>query len=311
MRDAYERILTSLFDANDLRTPEEQGRYLEGLRPAAVRLWQAYQQQQGIGQATHYDQAAIQAAYMLRYFPSYTQPIVRTVTLLAAFGDRTLDQETVRAVFFGSGPAPELHGLLRVLRTRFPAARRIVAHLFDIASTTWQPSREIIVNHLLPLIWAGGHIEVNASTFDVSHPDALQHFGGQQVVAGAHLAVFQNCLNEIPVAAHATVRANVLQILRAMPRGSVMTIIERAKYPAVAALLAENRQTGVDEGVCNVLMGPEERAIDCAWINDAAPQIVLEKLFVKISTYRTLTDNEYGRVLSRYVAYVCMALART
>src|SRR6266581_7469187 len=220
MRELYERILQSLFEANHLSTTEEQARYLENLRPAVVRLWDAYQRQEGIQNATHYDDLSTQAAYLLRYFPSYTQPIRETLLAFAREITSGLNVERVRVAFFGSGPEPELFGLLQFLRSNASAARIVEARLYDVAAGPWLPSREINLNRLVPLAWGVNRIETQSVELDLSRPNGIRELGGLDFSV-LHLAVFQNCLNEIAPNSYAAVCENIAQLLRFMPTGSL------------------------------------------------------------------------------------------
>lgn len=307
MNAVYRRILEALFEANNCNTPDEQARYLQGLKPAALDLWNAYQQQTGIHRSTRYDVTATQAAYMLRYFPSYSQLVPACLSDSTIAGLTTFNEEGIGAVFFGAGPAPELYGFLQFLKANEPAAAMLRAHLFDVASDEWQLSREINVNRLLPLAW-NGETDVVAEEFDLADANAVCNFSGRQWLQAANLVVFQNCLNEIPEDCHTVVRTNILEILRMMAGGRLLLIIERTGYTASEALLKSIEETLPAE-LFEVKI-PGERVFDCRLINRMVPDVVTENLLTRIEEFRPLAPEECGLVLAGNISYHCLAIKR-
>jgi len=307
VNEIYRRILEALLEANNRNTPEEQADYLRSLKPAARALWQAYQQQAGINADAQYDEPAVQAAYMLRYFPSYSQLVFQSLNTIGNVA--SFNEEHARVAFFGPGPAPELLGVLQSLRQRLPHQIPITATLFDRASNAWQPSRQINVERLLPLIWNGDLITIQERELDFSHAAASQDVTVREVLANADLVIFQNCVNEIPQASQAAFHANAIEFHRLMRPGSVMLFVERRGYVGTLTLLASIRATAIQQQLCSVTMS-DEAVLNCRPINAVAPPLLTTHLLVRRDVFLPITPDEYGLVLGADLQYQYWALRR-
>lgn len=310
MKDLLQRILDSLFRAGGKRTPQEQAEFLRELRPAAQQLWHAYQQQHGIHADAKYAESAVQAIYMLRYFPAYTQLIRERLAFALECGFIPLDAETIEAAYFGAGPGPEVYGTLQFLQESVPTARRCIAHLFDIGDKTWAPSRAVNVDELVPLVWSRDALQIASSRFDIATQPILS-VKEHRALVSCHLVVFQNCLNEIPADRYGFVRDNLLEILRLMPAKSVLLIIERTKYPGVTGLLAELNALAAKGGMRDVMISDED-VYNARHIKDSMPAVVMENLFLRQTrVYGQYADDEVGLVLAPKVEYLWTLFRRS
>src|SRR5437899_2271479 len=123
----YDSILRGLFCLQNKKTEEEQREYLKELLDPLRQLRAAYRKK-GAVNVSYCDQA-VQACYLLNYFPRYCALTCDALDLVYTPTTRVaLDQDLIQASFFACGPAPELCGLMLFLRD-FPAnTQRILAH---------------------------------------------------------------------------------------------------------------------------------------------------------------------------------------
>src|SRR5262245_14589055 len=124
-------LLDCIFDAEGLRTPAAQTRFIEKLVACDERLWRFYRPQQGKEIVTCYQESGVQAAYLLRYFLPHAAMLSETLEELQRRQLLAFPAPTLHACFFGCGPAPELSGLIQFLNFHYPAIACIDARLVD------------------------------------------------------------------------------------------------------------------------------------------------------------------------------------
>jgi hypothetical protein len=127
----FEDLLNGIFDRNGLYDTKAKAQYLSELRPHAKQLWQSYQQQ---NITVDYSEAKIQEAYLLRYFPFYTRPVVKELDALRTAGVTLPEVELLDACFLGCGPGPEVIGLMQHLRNSEADTTMLTAKMVDIAA---------------------------------------------------------------------------------------------------------------------------------------------------------------------------------
>ena len=127
----FEDLLNGIFDRNGLYDTKAKAQYLSELRPHAKQLWQSYQQQ---NITVDYSEAKIQEAYLLRYFPFYTRPVVKELDALRTAGVTLPEVELLDACFVGCGPGPEVIGLMQHLRNSEADTTMLTAKMVDIAA---------------------------------------------------------------------------------------------------------------------------------------------------------------------------------
>jgi hypothetical protein len=306
MRDSIQRILNALFEANNCSTPAEQVNYLRSLQQPTQALWGAFQQQTGIARDTQYTDAAIQAVYMLRYFPSYTQLVPACLSAAPPGNWLSADEPSVNAAYFGAGPAPEVYGTVEFL-TRRGREQRLVANLFDINDTAWAASRSINLDRLIPTLCHPNQIEVHTWPFDLAN-QPIASCPGSDAIRHCHLVVFQNCLNEVPADRHGFVTDNLLAILGLMPARSLLLIIERTGYQAVERMIHNLANESMSRGLCDDVATNRATRYDAYCIKNAMPPIVTENLLLRYGDFTN--PNERGRVLSPTVDYSWSAFRR-
>ncbi|MBI3743294.1 MAG: hypothetical protein HY261_03290 [Chloroflexi bacterium] len=303
----YDQILKALFEANSCKTDKEEIAYLNGLKPSAQQLWDAYQNQ---AVKVSYADSNIRAAYLLRYFPPYTQLIQQVLLGVDRNALKTLNQTSIKACFFGAGPAPELYGFLRFLKRSHPRAKSVDAHLYDVSRDDWQFALEINRRTLIPQFW--NSLRTLTVKFDIAKPRAIQ-LGGQ--VRGtlqlSDIVVFQNCLNEVPPSSRGVLRANLRQLVGAMKMGAILVVIERKGYAAVDTVLADIRGD-VEASSTAVLLGKpnEARYFNCVSTYSTMPKILTDNLFLRKSSRTPPPPEESGLILGRDIKYRALIVAK-
>ncbi len=134
----YGELLRGLFAVGNLMTAERQETYLRELQPQVRALRQAYPRYPVV-----FDSAdrSVQAAYLLAYLPHYTELLYEVFVRIA---DITTP---ARLSLFGSGPCPEVVGLLRYIQDCHPQhADALQVTTYDIAHDDWAWSRNKVVN---------------------------------------------------------------------------------------------------------------------------------------------------------------------
>lgn len=216
MEKLYEAILDGLKLSTEFY--QKQGSfedYLVSLQYFVTELRQAYRNSRI---KVDYSCQEMQAAYLIAYYPHYVEMTLAILRLLSS--DLKFNQ-TVKACFFGAGPCPEVVGLVQFLAERFLETKQLIANVYDIASNTWTPSRNITRQYVIPQLWQG-QVELNSNSLDLCAKQSLQNFGAS--LKDAHVFVFQNCLNELsdPLVA----RENFKFLLDTIPQGSTIIIAD-------------------------------------------------------------------------------------
>jgi len=218
MQKLYEAILKGLQESGGFYNARRQGHfesYLASLQSFVKRLRQAYRNNKV---AVDYSSTEMQAAYLIAYYPHYVEMTLKILKLLSSY--LKFNQE-IKACFFGAGPCPEVAGLTQFLAEQFPKTERLVANVYDIASNTWTPSRNITHQYVIPHLWQG-QVELNSYSLNLCARQSFQ--GIRSSLEGADLYIFQNCLNELGDTLPA--QENVNFLFDTSSQGSIMIIAD-------------------------------------------------------------------------------------
>jgi hypothetical protein len=218
MQKLYEAILKGLQESGGFYNARRQGHfesYLASLQSFVKRLRQAYRNNKV---AVDYSSTEMQAAYLIAYYPHYVEMTLKILKLLSSY--LKFNQE-IKACFFGADPCPEVAGLTQFLAEQFPKTERLVANVYDIASNTWTPSRNITHQYVIPQLWQG-QVELNSYSLNLCARQSFQ--GIRSSLEGADLYIFQNCLNELGDTLPA--QENVNFLFDTSSQGSIMIIAD-------------------------------------------------------------------------------------
>ncbi len=297
----FDLLLKGIFAQQELTTEQEQIDYLRGLRKAGRELWSSYQTQ---NVQIDYSRTDIQHAYLLRYFPFYTQLVPR---VLDEHEVSLLPKESLQATFFGCGPGAELIGLLMHLREHVPVTDEVRAKFVDVALKAWENSIRLNLDYVVPTLWDKQKCRAEGLVADLSVPQ-LSHTVG---AASCHLAVFQNCFNEIARNQHGKLVENIKELCQKMPSGAVTLIVDRSKYgitnQSMTNLTSWAQQCDEVDLVGDCSLG--ERQLSCRELNDKIPNIILDNLYYRGGGI-PLTKKTTGLILTSNITFVSLALQR-
>jgi hypothetical protein len=299
----YDLILTALYQLNNVNTDAEKARYLQSLQPATLELFRAYQSS---FVNVDYREPNTQAAYMIRYFPQYSQ-IIRII--LSDLKDRNIllpfNQSDLSVSFFGSGPSPEIYGFLQFLNADFQRVRKVTAYTFDIISDEWSYSREITVKHLLPSIWNNRQFDLVPNGFDLSQANSVDRF--TDIIGLSKLIVFQNCLNEVGQNLYSNVIANLVSLVHAMNSNSILIIADLSNYRHVFDLTQRIEALIRTSNPASILISLAEgqKTYDARAMINGMPSIIRQNLLTGIP-YQV----ENGLIPRRKIKYHCLTVRK-
>jgi molecular chaperone DnaK (HSP70) len=231
MADIYDIIVQGIKDAEGLSDVGLTAR-LKQLQPSVRALRSAYR---NYPVWVPYEKTDIQAAYLLTYFPHYYQLIYKV--LIEDYPSIFLDKYRVKLVYFGGGPGPEIYGTIKYIVNNRLEVTTVDVLLFDINALQWKYSHDILQNHLLPDFVKPG-LQVNFSFNYCDLTKALDENLYKNYLTGCNLLVFQNCLNEIPIAFTGRLKENVQMIFKLLPEGGSLLLSDlTGGTPAVTSLM--------------------------------------------------------------------------
>ena len=231
MADIYDLIVQGIKTQEGLSDEGLIAR-LNQLKPAVRNLRNAYR-----NYPVHvpYDKTDIQAAYLITYFPHYYQLIYKV--LVEDYPTIFEKLSSVRLVYFGGGPGPEIYGTLKYIVNNRPEVKAVDVLLFDINALQWNYSHKILQNHLIPdFVKSGLIVSFSFNQCDLTQPFDENHY--KSLVSGCNLMVFQNCLNEIPVASVGRLKENIQLLYQLLPHGGSLLLSDlTGGTPAVTSLM--------------------------------------------------------------------------
>lgn len=227
----YSHILDGLTKFNQTNNLEL---YLQNLQPYVKRLRQNYCSS---NIKVDYSALNVQAAYLLAYYPQYTEMTYEVLCNLAqnhlnmCFAER----RELQACFFGAGPAPETVSWVKYLNRNHSTAKYVVAHTYDIAAATWSRSREV-TKHLVSQLFPHVEFTLNGTNLNLCQMNAL--FPIKHIIQNCYLFFVQNCLNEFVKTSQAFIK-NIDFILTEMPVDSILVLADLSNYNSVLALMQQ------------------------------------------------------------------------
>lgn len=287
----YETILNLIFQARGLEDEDDQAAFLSGLKAPARRLWNAYQSN---SISIDYSNENYQLAYMLRYFPFYSQ-VIRQILNMRAENDQALPfgHNNVVVSLFCSGPVPEAYGISQFLNDYYPDTESLEINTFDLHVEGWTDPRNITVENLIPEVLPDCELEVVTHEFDLRQPFDEEL---NETIERSDLIVFQNCLNEISTAKRPRVKRTMSAIMSNMSPNSLLVLIERAGYDEIKELLREIAELAPEHNCTRLTrLMVVERTFSFSDIKNSVPQIIWDNLF----DYSTPVPN--GLIMSPQV----------
>jgi len=231
MADIYDIIVQGIKEQEGLSDEGLKAR-LQQLQPSVKALRNAYRT---YPVRVQYEKTDTQAAYLLTYFPHYYQLIYKV--LIEDYPSIFLDKHRVKLVYFGGGPGPEIYGTIKYIVNNRPDVSIVDVLLFDINALQWKYSHNILQKYLLQdIVKTSVHVNLSFNHFDLTQTFNENTFA--DLINGCDLIVFQNCLNEIPIASIALLKQNIEKIYHLLPPGSSLLLSDlTGGTPAVTSLM--------------------------------------------------------------------------
>jgi hypothetical protein len=226
----FKGLLRGILEQNGLDHVNAKAQYLRELQTQARRLWQSYRTQNVLAD---YSQAKTQEAYLLRYFPFYTRLVETELDDLRERGFSVPDVELLEACLFGCGPGPEVIGLMRFLKNSNAKTTMLIARMVDTAGEEWSYAREICREFVAEPLWAPGLFEYETITTSFSNVQVLSEIA----LEGCHIAVVQNCLNEVPDNSQEKTVQTILGAFNRLQTGAIALVIDRANYAPTTKMM--------------------------------------------------------------------------
>lgn len=226
----YTEILQGLIKKNKITSEDLKISYLRSLHATVIDLWNSYRKNYFY---LDYKHCKIQEAYMLRYFPSYSELVyleLKAKSDLIKFHDNNIN-----CILFGSGPCPEAYGIIKFINEYQKERRNINFVSLDKVAEHWEATRSITINELIPCINKDNKFRINSWKYDLTIPiktynkESLKSFN--TLIGKSNLIIFQNFLNEINLKINGTnVYQNIVHIYNNLPKGSIIIFIEVSGY---------------------------------------------------------------------------------
>ncbi len=295
----HNKILCELFATHGLKDAESQAAYLQSLKPYAIQIWEAYQNQ---AISIDYSNLKAQEAYLLRYFTPYSYLIS---TVLGDMGERGMllfgHDDLLKVSVFGCGPGPEMAGLIRHLKTISKRPQMLYARMLDVASDAWSHGRAIAHRGIISGEWDPSLIQIDSAHIDIA---SEAPFPDQD----ADLLVFQNCLNELNSEKQKTVEVKLRNTLSAAPTATTMMLIEQQGYDSTDELLRRLQQWANE--TTDLYAAGQSGSFDCWDLPDRIPELILQHLFVRRRDRSPVQSHERGLILRSKVKYRWLTIAK-
>ena len=305
-----DHLLEGIFAVNGINKSSEEEKilYLKSLRKSATKLWSSYQDQKP---DAVYDSKEAQECYLLRYFPPYSYFLVEELSQLEA--SYFEDKNSYTVSFFGAGPGPEMIGLLRFLGGFYSSSfshkiSKIKVNLFDQGS--WNHSRKIIINHVIPKYWDYKNININSYETNFSSK-AFWQFpeNREKLIIKSDLVVFQNCFNEISPVDYGQTTENISGILDHLSDGSLIVFIDQevGRYQSISDML--NQIINLDHQSSDIytVKSLDSSTLNQSHIISGYPSIIDENIYYKENSVIGYAE---GLVLRKNYPYSSLILTK-
>lgn len=289
----YNELLNGIYSANNLNNDIAKANYLRSLQEHVRNLRQAYRTY-----PVHFDYTNrnIQEAYLLTYFPHYTDFLWKTLNFT---GNQIANENINELILFGSGPCPEIIGFLRYVNQHNPQNQEIKVSMFDIAIEDWGWTRHIVYNFAVPSYLNGATCRRSIGTFDLRNPFNIA------VDDRKKLCVFQNCLNEIEPATHNNLIRSISSLFERLPNDSYLALID-LDYGQVMDLIFSVENQLNNNFQCSIIKSIEDGPINHRTTQGSEPPIMLNNL---------LTDRfggtPTGLLPRRNLPFICTLIKKT
>ena len=304
----FNQLLEGIFNQQNLIIKESQIEYLQKQQSILTKLASSYRTQ-----TVDVNYLKFQNAYLLRYFPFYTPLLQNLLDELVKEDVWLPDANVCRPVFFGCGPAPEFTGLLNHLRSSLPSVKKIEAQFVDKQAVGWQPSLGINLKYVATPRWRGKQFDHESTVADIGEVNLLHKIKSKS----CHLAVFQNCFNEVYDSPGQVVE-NIKKLAQVMPVGSLIVVIDRSRFRITNHMLQELKSWAMQSELVKMVgdFSLDEQIYSCYSILNTIPKIIRDNfccLYSDLPSSPKREDRLWFKsrwVYANRVTFVSLALQR-
>jgi hypothetical protein len=287
MEKLYHYVLNGLKNYPEFYNPKIYSSFEEYLTSLKNHLFNLRKSYQTTNVETDYSSLDTQATYLIAYYPHYFEMIYHILNLISS---QLSFAKEVQACFFGAGPCPEVAGLVKFLGDKFPETTNLVANVYDIAHDTWNLTREITKNDIIPKLW-NGNIDLQSFSLDICAANSFQSI--HSVIKNCQLVVFQNCLNEVENKNTHDFQANFKSLLDNLPLGCSILIVDFLNYDKINAILE-----GIKRNVERANDIASEKGEISRFKVTTSPSIIKQNLF----------ENKDGLIERKHINFQYLAL---
>ena len=164
-----------------------------------------------------------------------------------------------------------------------------------------------MLDHLVEPVWEPNlvdYVPISACLTDSKALDAA-------AVEGCHLAVVQNCFNEVPTAFASNVAENVMSQFARLAPGGIAIVIDRANYSKSEKIMKDMHALAVKTDNIIPISGeePQYEEIDVSGCLEEIPPIVTNNLIQRYGVDKEEDWPTDGRmiVFAKRIKYISMA----
>ena len=224
----YQRIVDTMFD--DISNQQQLCKELELRKSDVQTLRRSFNQDQP---ETDYSRKSVCDAYMLMYYPYYIETIHRVFHIVdsltpSTFGTFFGEKTNMTVSFLGTGPSPELLGIISYVAEHQPNVKELQAHLVDMNTASWSEYRR---KYTLPMATMYGDIRINPKeyTCNLLTCGTCSSLGCSDYLYASDIVVMQNCITDLVTARnkHADIAGfSFLDIFMKLRSGAIISLID-------------------------------------------------------------------------------------
>lgn len=226
--EPYEHILATMFGGNsDL---SQLCMSLESRKADVRKLRKSFHH---CNPEADYSQAAVCDAYMLSYYPYYIDTVHRLLHTIEEESPESLTtllkgKTKITVSLLGTGPSPELLGLVGYLAEHQMQVESIEAILVDVNTPSWKQYR---MNYTMPLIEKYGKVTASHQdiTCDLLACECCKIQRCTEFLGASDIVIMQNCVTDLVSArnkANDLAGFSFLELFLKLHRGALFLVID-------------------------------------------------------------------------------------
>jgi hypothetical protein len=270
--DPYKLLLQELNEINDVEDIETYYKILEGSQQYVKALRKGYLSNPP---NVDYSDPHHRAAYLLAYYPHYIENVYYSLKKLPPDILQSLkNAKKVRASFFGSGPAPEVLGLIAFIREYSINTESALVFLFD--HFHWHIGQMLTLN-MAREYWPRGILRIVPRELDITGEVSSWHSVIQKSINNSDILVMQNCLNDAIGQSEGFID-NFVNIVKIAKIGALILIID-LKHEHIKDLMIKLENALENSGMGQIVHGASK--LDNFRAEISVPIEIRERLLIR------------------------------